>query len=198
MAAAQGPRPARPVARHYLTDTSLPTIATERRPVPVAAPININMTLASNNPFRRDISPNPTAYPLQPTQYRQPSNGVINNENRPLPPRQNTNPFLNNYQVPAYPVNIPSQSAPRSPSKAVAPPPYSMSTSPKKHQFGSSVPIEAMVCCFQCLLGCGVWVEEFLLATCCNVTNSVCQNTMYLNERPGSRFTSTLLSYIPW
>lgn len=160
MASAQAPRPVRPVARHYLTDTSVPT-AIERRPVPVSGPSNMNINLASNNPFRRAVSPNPTGFPLAPTQFRPPpQNGHVNNENRPPPPRSNTNPFLDNYQVPAYPVAVPSQQPPRSPAKLIPPPPYSMSTSPKKNNFGSSVPIEAMVCCFQCFWQSCHWVEN--------------------------------------
>jgi len=160
MATAQAPRPARPAARHYLTDTSVPK-ATDRRPVPVSGSSNMNLNLASNNPFRRAISPNPSGFPLAPAQFRgpPPTNGAVNNENRPPPPRQNTNPFLDNYQVPAYPVAIPSQNAQRSPGKPIQPPSHGMSTSPRKNNFGSNVPVEAMVCCFQCFWQSCLWVE---------------------------------------
>lgn len=130
----------RPTARHYLTDSAVPLV--ERRPVPAQ---NMNLNLSSNNPFRRQVSPshaNPSqsynAPPLKPSGY------VDNNENRP-PPRS-TNPFLDNYVAPSYPVSIPSQNAQRSPSRPMPPPGYSLSSSPKKPAFGSSVPTQMMVC----------------------------------------------------
>jgi len=163
MATAQAPRPARPAARHYFTDTSVPQAA-ERRPVPVSGSNNMNLNLASNNPFRRAVSPSPSGFPLAPTQFRPPpTNNTVNNENRPPPPRQNTNPFLDNYQVPAYPVAISSQDAQRSPAKPIQPPPYSLSTSPRKNNFGSSVPTEAMVCCFQCFWQSCLWVKRIFV-----------------------------------
>lgn len=148
MATMQDPRPNRPIPRHHLTDSAVPLV--ERHPAPA------QLNLSSNNPFRRAVSPNTAANSSQP--YNEPynaplpkSNGYIdnnNNENRP-PPRS-TNPFLDNYVAPSYPISIPSQNAQRSPTRPMPPPGYSLSASPKKPAFGSSVPTQMMVClsCF--------------------------------------------------
>ena len=141
MTTMHGQRPARPAARHYMTDTSV--VLVDRRPVP-APNNNLNISLSSNNPFRRGVSPNTAAKgpaPAPPT-----ANGAfVNNENEPF---RSTNPFLDNYQAPSYPISIPSQDARQSPSRQMPPHGYSQSASPKKPGFhvSGAVPTKMMVC----------------------------------------------------
>jgi len=147
MTTMQGQRPARPAARHYMTDTSV--VLVDRRPVP-APNNNLNISLSSNNPFRRGVSPNTSATAKGPAPAPPTTNGAfINNENEPF---RSTNPFLDNYQAPSYPISIPAQNARQSPSRQMPAHGYSQSASPKKAGFHvSGAPPTKMMVCLPCL-----------------------------------------------
>ena len=138
----QGQRLARPAPRHYMTDTAV--VLVDRRPVP-APNNNLNISLSSNNPFRRGVSPNISAVAKGPAPAPPTTHGAfINNENEPF---RSTNPFLDNYQAPSYPISIPAQNARQSPSRQIPAHGYSQSASPKKPGFhvSGAAPTKMMV-----------------------------------------------------